>query len=475
VAALLLGVPSTALGITRAAILDRASYWVELPVPYSQTSYFQGYRTDCSGMASMAWRLDQSYSTRTLAASGYLVPVEREDLQPGDMLLKYDYHAAIFYKWANAEHTWYWTLEQSGGTGHATSRLTPYPFWGVGGFRAFRHRGIQEVNDYGPYIEQVAGPDRYATAIAASRLAFASGEASRAVICSGETWPDALGGSALAGSLQAPILLVARDRMPAGLDDELLRLGVQHAYVIGGEAAVSSSVARSIDGVPGVTVTRIGGADRFETASLVARQVVDVRVQAGLPTTSTVYVATGRSFPDALGAASIAACTGRPILLSEPGLLPDSTASALESIEASRALIAGGPAALESTITAQLERAGLTETVRFAGVDRYETSFMLAREGEECGIGWSDPALATGQDFADALAGAAMQAHRGSGLMLTRPDRLSLGGDWAVREHLDAIDKVTVLGGVAAVGATPRRQVRWIMDEPPDVVDPFPY
>jgi hypothetical protein len=95
--ALILGLPSAAQAITRAEVLSRAERWVELEVPYSQTAYYWGYRTDCSGMASMAWRLPMSYSTRSLRASGYLVPIHRDQLQPGDMLLKYDYHAAIFY------------------------------------------------------------------------------------------------------------------------------------------------------------------------------------------------------------------------------------------------------------------------------------------------------------------------------------------------------------------------------------------
>lgn len=37
------------------AILERAAKWIRDPVPYSQTDYKDGHRTDCSGFVSMAW------------------------------------------------------------------------------------------------------------------------------------------------------------------------------------------------------------------------------------------------------------------------------------------------------------------------------------------------------------------------------------------------------------------------------------
>jgi hypothetical protein len=40
--------------ITRAQILARAQTWVDAKVPYSQSAYRDGYRTDCSGYVSMA-------------------------------------------------------------------------------------------------------------------------------------------------------------------------------------------------------------------------------------------------------------------------------------------------------------------------------------------------------------------------------------------------------------------------------------
>lgn len=463
--AMTLATVSSAGAITRAEIVSRAQRWVTLEVPYSQTSHFESYRQDCSGMTSMAWRLDQSYSTRTLAPSG--VVIGRDELQPGDMLLKYDYHAAIFEQWANADHTWYWALEQSGTRGHAVRRLTMYPYWSHAGFSAYRHKSIDEVDDYADHVLEVAGPERYSTALAASRLAFEAGSATCAVICSGATWPDALGGSALAGALGGPVLLVAPNAVPSQLPAELARLGVTDVTIVGGTGAVSEGVAGALDALPNVSVRRIGGVDRYQTAALVASATIAAR---GGVTTETpappVYLATGTDFADALGASAVAAYTGSPVLLSRPETLSPSAAQFVTGASISQVYVAGGTGALSTTVTAGLAELGVDDVQRFAGINRYATSLLLAKHGVELGLAWDDVAIATGTGFADALAGGVMQARRGSVLVLTPPDRLAPAPDWAVRENGDAIERVTVLGGTGAVKPIVRRQVRWILDPP---------
>jgi cell wall-associated protease len=417
-------------------------------------------------MASMCWKLPMSYTSRTLPSSGYLVRLShRDELQPGDMLNKYDYHAAIFYKWANAEHTYYWTLEQSGGTGHAVMRLTPYPYWGHDDFFIYRHRNIREVNAYHNYIDEIAGADRYETAVAASKAVTSSAEATYAVVCSGENWPDALGGSALAGALGGPVLLTPSTWVPSVVTQELQRLGVQHVYLIGGEGALSAVVERKIDAVNGVTVERLGGSNRYETAALVASETVDAIVSGGGGYDGSSYLATGQAFPDALGAAAVAAYTGRPILLSEPNQMPSATARAIQSIEATMAYIAGGTGAVSSSVSANLTAWGVQDYERFAGSDRYSTSFRLAKHGIEEGMVWDNVAIATGMGFADALAGAVLQARTGSPLVLTRPNGLSSGADWAIRENPD-VEKVRVMGGEGAVEPVVRRQIHWLYEEP---------
>lgn len=97
--------------ISRATVIARAKYWLDIKVPYSQSKYHydvnhsKAYRQDCSGFVSMAWHLNNSYTT---AASGGVVSfahtISYSQLKPGDTLWHVG-HMALFHNWANAAHT----------------------------------------------------------------------------------------------------------------------------------------------------------------------------------------------------------------------------------------------------------------------------------------------------------------------------------------------------------------------------------
>ena len=102
--------PTTAHAITRTTVLDRAHTWVAKKVIYSQTSWYAGYRRDCSGFVSMAWKLGRSYTSRTIHAVATRVPLAK--LRPGDAVHTPG-HIALFVKWANKAHTRYVAMEES--------------------------------------------------------------------------------------------------------------------------------------------------------------------------------------------------------------------------------------------------------------------------------------------------------------------------------------------------------------------------
>lgn len=135
----------------RQNIIDRAKHWTDQGVPYDMTKYAAdpdgvNYRTDCSGFVSMAWGLDTSLSTVTLPEVAHEIP--KDDLQPGDILLKGGPgtagaagHVTIFNGWANAERTAYHGLEQAGGTG-AVERVISYPYEQDASYVPYRGNGL---------------------------------------------------------------------------------------------------------------------------------------------------------------------------------------------------------------------------------------------------------------------------------------------------------------------------------------------
>jgi putative cell wall-binding protein len=162
----------------------------------------------------------------------------------------------------------------------------------------------------GVAAHRIQGPDRFATAAAAAHEAIDRWTADgapvdhRAVVALGTSsrpnggWPDALAAGPLAAAAHRPILLVTPDAVPQATSDAIESLALSAATVAGGPVAISEATATAL----GVPTQRIGGADRYETAQLLASAAI-----AAGATDREVVAATGSRFPDALAAGALAA------------------------------------------------------------------------------------------------------------------------------------------------------------------------
>ncbi|MEU1052237.1 peptidoglycan-binding protein [Streptomyces sp. NPDC005876] len=139
--------PDPLPGITRAEIIDRAQTWVDAKVPYSLTEYWSdGYRQDCSGYVSMAWKLPGNEWTGSLAS--YADRITKEELQPGDILLFHNAadpekgsHVTIFGGWTDSARTEYTAYEQT--PPHTRRQATPYAYWSnSASFLPYRYKGV---------------------------------------------------------------------------------------------------------------------------------------------------------------------------------------------------------------------------------------------------------------------------------------------------------------------------------------------
>jgi hypothetical protein len=138
----------------RKDVLTRAMTWTRAKVPYSQTGWLNGYRTDCSGFISMAWGLDQSYVTWTLPEVAR--PISRDELQPGDIMLNTADHVVLFERWIDRAHTRYVVLEEAGSTDRAVRRQMVYPFWtSPGEYKPYRYVGGHNLHDPANPVKKV--------------------------------------------------------------------------------------------------------------------------------------------------------------------------------------------------------------------------------------------------------------------------------------------------------------------------------
>ncbi len=469
--------------MSRSLVMARAQRWVDLVIPYSQTTYRDldgkavaygsGYRTDCSGFVSMAWNtFKPGYSTRTLSQTA--TRITKEALQPGDALVSYNYHAVIFGGWANVERTHFYEYQMGSavsdgdGTGMKVEWY-PGPAPKDSPYIPYRLNGITENIDYTGFIEPIEGTDRYKTAVAASRSAFTTGSAGTVVIASGENWPDALGASALAGAVGGPVLLTKSDALPSAVSAEIARLGATEAIVVGGEPAVSASVFRALDALASVSATRVAGTDRYATSARIAEETVR---RANLRTggyTGTVFVTTGANFPDALAASPLAAKSVWPIVLTKPGDgLSHEASASIAKIRANRALVLGSASAVSTSTEADLKASLGDEHVgRLAGYSRYDTGFEITKYGlANCGLSIEGAAIATGANFPDALAGGVMAARLNTVLMLTPPGWLSANVADLLVQNAATAGKPRVLGGTTVLKPIVREAIALAVGTP---------
>ncbi len=252
-------------------------------------------------------------------------------------------------------------------------------------------------------LVRLQGPDRYGTAATIATETFPGG-ATEAIIARGDAFPDALSGTYLAGAVDAPILLAARNDVPAVTMDALDELGTTSIRLLGGVSALGTGVEAELRNA-GYTVNRIGGADRYFTASRVASTPGRDNVGTNGDGQRTAILATGESFPDAMAGGPLSAHASYPVLLTTLNTVPEITATTIDTLGIDHLIVLGGPAAISAAQENRLNNDGI-ETTRLAGANRGETAVAIAEYAiDEEGFDPSHVNVATGSNFPDALAG----------------------------------------------------------------------
>lgn len=169
---------------------------------------------------------------------------------------------------------------------------------------------VTAVEALGFPVERVAGVDRIDTSVQIARFLVAQGvEIDEVIIAGAANFPDALAVAPHAARESAPVLLTGRDSLDPRVLAFLGELGDPadvDVMVVGGTGIVSADVVAELQAA-GHEVERVAGRNRYETAVAIAR--------ATNPQATSVVVATGRNFADALSGASYAGRSGTVLLL----------------------------------------------------------------------------------------------------------------------------------------------------------------
>jgi putative cell wall-binding protein len=199
-------------------------------------------------------------------------------------------------------------------------------------------------------VIRIAGDDRYETAalvaarIGGTNVASFNGKKT-AILVSGTSFADAvIAGPVAEGPVGAagvhPILLTAADSLPISTRLQLQTLGVTQVVIIGGTTPVSAAVETAVTAL-GISVVRIAGANRYDTAAKVAAVLQKSVAAGGFGwTNATVGLAnlesnaSGQGGFDALSAAALLGPNDQVLLGVTAAALPSETAAFLTATTA---------------------------------------------------------------------------------------------------------------------------------------------
>ena len=320
-------------------------------------------------------------------------------------------------------------------------RANSFPAMDIDGLYGDRHVEFLEKNlrftAWDAY-NRMGGGDRYGTSLAVFMRKPQVGQP--LFVVTGQDFPDALAAGAAAGKVGGDLILVKDANFSNGLRYYINKASPSKIWIIGGNGVVGDAVERELRTF-GKPVQRVFGDNRYLTAERVRQTFFAGATEA--------FVATGRSFPDALAGSVLAGQRKAPIVLTPgaDGERDRATVAGLKSAGISKVTILGGDGVVGTHVDRALQDARMDKD-RIFGNDRYQTAQRIADRVVNQGNP-KDLFMATGTNFADGLAGTALAVRSGAPLVLVRPTCVPREqANWI--HHYDH-GKRSVLGGSGAV------------------------
>ncbi|MGI6221596.1 MAG: cell wall-binding repeat-containing protein [Coriobacteriales bacterium] len=319
--------------------------------------------------------------------------------------------------------------------------------------------------------------DRIYGAVAADtmqKIAAKFGKSNYAIVTTDASFKDALAASSLAGHYKAPVLMTKKGSLTAQTKKAIQASGAKTVIIVGTTSDVTTATQNAIKKVPGVKSTwRVNGKSASEKA-------VNVAKKTGTKS-DTVIIVTQNDYRDALTIAPYAYATESPILYTETNKkLSTATLNYIKQRKFKKAIIIGGPLALPDSVDMSLRSKGgikKANITRIAGSTAYDTSRLIAEwttgnlkngnhgtyKGKPLAYIKFQPTVkfvpnnvcvSTGQNWLDALAGAALCGKWKTVMLLADSKTAKSNSSHAVNflsKYKDKIDNGWVLGGPKAV------------------------
>jgi stage II sporulation protein D len=193
----------------------------------------------------------------------------------------------------------------------------------------------------------------------------------------------------------------------------------------------------------------IEGADRYDTSAEIAKFGWGNKSKA-------LVIGRGDVSIDALTGSVLAKKYDSPLLLTRPGDLPESVLAEIKRLQPEKVYFLGGKSAISSSIESQIKGLSFVkDTVRISGSERYQTAVEVANQ-----INNSNEVFVVTKDekSPDSLSIASYASMLQIPILYTTKDTLHE----SVSSYINAnnINKVTIVGGTAAVSTNVENQLK---------------
>lgn len=285
-------------------------------------------------------------------------------------------------------------------------------------------------------VQRISGENRVQTAIEVSKKMFKEGT-NKVVLANQDNYSDVLTAAPFAKANNASLLYVSSNSISKEVMSEIARLKAKEITIIGGEKSVDEGLKKELE-KRNFKVDRLSGADRYKTSAQIAAKLIDDK-------TTTLEIASGENYADALSLNNAAEKDKAPILLVRVNAIDKSVEDVIKSSKASLINIAGREKSVSESTKANIKKISNATVNRIGGADRYETSILLAKYSGAKEV----VVVASGENFADALVAAPFSAKQKGAILLTNKDKLGQNAEQFIKDT--KFNKSYVIGGEKSV------------------------
>lgn len=318
-------------------------------------------------------------------------------------------------------------------------------------------------------VTRIAGKDRYDTAMKVTQRYFNNSSGNLAIIASGSDFRTALYGSYMANALKVPYYVIPNSGLSKSMMNELSRLNIKRAYVMGDYRTLNRSIDNSLKSI-GIRISRFY--DKYEYGYFNAiYNYIDTPIFEtffyGEPRgdISNGVIINDKKFPDLL--ASIP-------FLSELTRKQATFLGSYQDFDAHsgfRFIIGGYNTVPDYVETFEDDYSGLNlhswsdddsssfYTGRISGENRYETAVNIADAYTDVlNKDIKTVVLVDGTKYPDALASGTVSTLTSGTVLLTEPNKLNENTRNYIQEN--DIKRVIIIGGESSVSKKVESQLK---------------